>query len=89
MTAADSAAVRLAGDAFERVVGSRPLLVRSGGTLPIYAALVRRGLPTFATGFGVDSEANVHAPNENVPETALAVGVETLREVFLAFAALR
>jgi acetylornithine deacetylase/succinyl-diaminopimelate desuccinylase-like protein len=89
VTAADSAAVRLAGDAFERVVGSRPLLVRSGGTLPIYAALVRRGLPTFATGFGVDSEANVHAPNENVPETALAVGVETLREVFLAFAALR
>jgi len=76
-------AIRLAGDAFEHVVGVRPLLVRSGGTLPIYAGLVARGLPTLATGFGVESECNVHAPNENVPEDALAIGVETMREVFL------
>jgi acetylornithine deacetylase/succinyl-diaminopimelate desuccinylase-like protein len=89
VTAVDTAAVKLAADAFERVVGSRPLLVRSGGTLPIYAALVARGLPTFATGFGVEAEANVHAPNENVPGDAIGVGVETLREVFKGFAALR
>jgi acetylornithine deacetylase/succinyl-diaminopimelate desuccinylase-like protein len=89
VTATDTAAVRLAADAFEQVVGARPVLVRSGGTLPIYAALVERGLPTFATGFGVESEANVHAPNENVPEDFVEVGVETLREVFRGFAALR
>ena len=82
LTPTDSDAIRLAGDAFERVVGARPALVRSGGTLPIYASLVARGLPTIATGFGIESECNVHAPNENVPEDALDVGVATMREVF-------
>ena len=81
VTPSDSPVVQLAGDAFERTVGARPLLVRSGGTLPIYAGLVSRGLATLATGFGIESEANVHAPNENVPDDALAVGVETMREV--------
>jgi acetylornithine deacetylase/succinyl-diaminopimelate desuccinylase-like protein len=75
-------ALRLAADAFEHVVGARPSFVRSGGTLPIYASLVDRGLPTFATGFGIESECNVHAPNENVPEDALELGVATMREVF-------
>jgi succinyl-diaminopimelate desuccinylase len=83
LTAMDSDAIRLAGDAFEHVVGARPFLVRSGGTLPIYASLVARGLPTIATGFGIESECNVHAPNENVPEDAIDVGVETMREVFV------
>ena len=82
LTSTDAQAIRLAADAFEHVVGARPLYVRTGGTLPIYAGLVDRGLPTFATGFGVESEANVHAPNENIPDDALAEGVETMREVF-------
>ena len=82
VTRTDAPAIRLAASAFERVIGAAPLFVRSGGTLPIYAGLVARGYPTFATGFGVESECNVHAPNENVPEDALAIGVETMREVF-------
>ena len=57
--------------------------MRSGGTLPIYASLVARGLPTIATGFGIESECNVHAPNENVPEDAIELGVATMREVFV------
>jgi acetylornithine deacetylase/succinyl-diaminopimelate desuccinylase-like protein len=83
LTPTDSDAIRLAGDAFEQVVGARPFLVRSGGTLPIYASLVARGLPTIATGFGIESECNVHAPNENVPEDAIELGVATMREVFV------
>ena len=83
LTPTGSDAIRLAGDAFEHVVGARPFLVRSGGTLPIYASLVARGLPTIATGFGIESECNVHAPNENVPEDAIELGVETMREVFV------
>ncbi len=83
VTPTGSDAIRLAADAFEHVVGARPFLVRSGGTLPIYASLVARGLPTIATGFGIESECNVHAPNENVPEDALEVGVATMREVFV------
>lgn len=82
LTPTDSDAIRLAGDAFEHVVGARPYLVRSGGTLPIYASLVDRGLPTLATGFGIENECNVHAPNENVPEDFVEVGVATMREVF-------
>jgi acetylornithine deacetylase/succinyl-diaminopimelate desuccinylase-like protein len=83
LTPTDSQAIRLAGDAFEHAMGARPFLVRSGGTLPIYASLVARGLPTIATGFGIESECNVHAPNENVPEDAIELGVATMREVFV------
>ena len=36
----DAPAIRLALDAFERALGTRPLLIRSGGTLPIVPALV-------------------------------------------------
>ena len=82
LTPTDAPALVLAADAFEEVIGARPFFVRSGGTLPIYASLVARGLPTIATGFGVESECNVHAPNENVPEEALDVGVATMRAVF-------
>ena len=82
LTPTTSRAIALASDAFEHVVGARPYLVRSGGTLPIYASLVARGLPTIATGFGIESECNVHAPNENVPEDFVEVGVATMREVF-------
>ena len=88
VTPTDAPAIKLAGDAFEQVVGARPLLVRTGGTLPIYAGLVSRGLPTLATGFGIESECNVHAPNENVPEDAIDLGVATLREVFTRLGAL-
>jgi acetylornithine deacetylase/succinyl-diaminopimelate desuccinylase-like protein len=88
LTPTDAPAIRLAGDAFESVVGTRPLLVRTGGTLPIYAGLVARGLPTLATGFGIESECNVHAPNENVPEDAIDLGVATLRDVFTRLGAL-
>ena len=55
VTRTDAPAIQLAASAFERVVGAAPLFVRSGGTLPIYAGLVARGYPTFATGFGVES----------------------------------
>jgi acetylornithine deacetylase/succinyl-diaminopimelate desuccinylase-like protein len=82
LTPTDAPAIALAADAFEHVVGARPYLVRSGGTLPIYASLVDRGLPTLATGFGIENECNVHAPNENVPEDFVEVGVATMREVF-------
>jgi acetylornithine deacetylase/succinyl-diaminopimelate desuccinylase-like protein len=88
VTEVDSPVVRLAGEAFEHVVGSPPLLIRTGGTLPAYAALVDRGLPTIMTGFGVETDWNVHAPNENVPEDAITLGVETMAEVFRRFAAL-
>lgn len=88
LVAPDAAAVRLAQDAFERVLGTRPLLLRSGGTLPIVPALADKGIPLVLSGFDVP-EGNVHSPNERLLERYVPLGVATARELFLAFAELR
>jgi len=85
---AGAPAVRLAQDAFERVLGVRPLLVRSGGTLPIVPALADRGIPTVLSGFDLP-EGNVHSPNERLLVRYLPLGVEAARETLAGFAALR
>jgi acetylornithine deacetylase/succinyl-diaminopimelate desuccinylase-like protein len=84
----DAPALRLAADAFERVLGRRPLLVRTGGTLPIVPALARRGVPAILTGFAAPGH-NMHAPNERLLARYLDVGVAAARETLVALAALR
>jgi acetylornithine deacetylase/succinyl-diaminopimelate desuccinylase-like protein len=79
--------VQLAQDAFERTMGRRPLLVRSGGTLPIVPALVDKGIPTIVTGFGTP-ESNIHSPNERLLAEYMPLGIETARELFRSLAAL-
>jgi acetylornithine deacetylase/succinyl-diaminopimelate desuccinylase-like protein len=81
---ADAAAVRLAQDAFERALGRRPLLLRSGGTLPIVPALGDKGIPTILSGFDVP-EGNIHSPNERLLVRYLPLGVAAARETLLAF----
>jgi acetylornithine deacetylase/succinyl-diaminopimelate desuccinylase-like protein len=83
----DAPAVQLAQDAFEHTMGRRPLLVRSGGTLPIVPALVDKGIPTIVTGFAT-SESNIHSPNERLLAEYLPLGIETARELFRSLAAL-
>jgi succinyl-diaminopimelate desuccinylase len=61
----DSRVIQLGLEAFERAVGQRPILVRSGGTLPIVPALVAKGIDTVVTGFALP-ESNVHSPNERL-----------------------
>jgi acetylornithine deacetylase/succinyl-diaminopimelate desuccinylase-like protein len=80
-------AIQLGLDAFERATGTRPLLVRAGGTLPIARALADRGIPTIMTGF-LPPEANAHAPNEGIPLATLPLGVAAARELLTAWAAL-
>jgi acetylornithine deacetylase/succinyl-diaminopimelate desuccinylase-like protein len=80
-------AVNLAQDAFERVLGRRPLLLRSGGTLPIVPALADKGIPTILTGFSLPG-ANVHSPNERLLARYIPLGVAAARETLLAFKAL-
>jgi acetylornithine deacetylase/succinyl-diaminopimelate desuccinylase-like protein len=84
----DAPAIRLAQDAFERVVGARPLLVRVGGTLPIVPALSEKGIPTVITGFDLP-EGNIHSPNERLRVDHIPLAVEAGKELFRAFAALR
>ena len=83
----DAPAVQLAEAAFERALGRRPLLLRSGGTLPIVPALAEKGVPTILTGFALPG-SNIHSPNERLLERYIPLGVAAARETLLAFAQL-
>ncbi len=80
----NAAAVRLAQDSFERVLGRRPLLLRTGGTLPIVPALADKGIPTILTGFALPG-ANAHSPNERLLARYVPLGVAAARETLVAF----
>jgi acetylornithine deacetylase/succinyl-diaminopimelate desuccinylase-like protein len=84
----DAPAIRLALDAFERALGTRPLLIRSGGTLPIVPALGHKGIPVVLTGFALP-DSNIHSPNERILVEYLPLGIAAARELFLAWRELR
>jgi acetylornithine deacetylase/succinyl-diaminopimelate desuccinylase-like protein len=83
----DAPAVQRAQEAFERAMGRRPLLVRSGGTLPIVPALVDKGIPTIVTGFATP-ESNIHSPNERLLAEYLPLGIEAAKELYKSLASL-
>ena len=80
----DAPAIQLALDAFERAVGTRPALIRSGGSLPIVPALAGKGIPTVITGFGLP-DSQIHSPNERIVADYVPLGIRAARELFLAF----
>ena len=71
----------------ERAVGTRPLLVRVGGSLPVMAALAEKEIPTVLTGFSLP-DCNLHAPNERMPLENVEQGIAAAREILRAWAAL-
>jgi acetylornithine deacetylase/succinyl-diaminopimelate desuccinylase-like protein len=83
----DSKVVQLGLDAFERALGRRPALIRSGGTLPIVPALSDKGIPTVITGFGLP-DSQIHSPNERLVAEYVPAGIRAARELLLAFAQL-
>jgi acetylornithine deacetylase/succinyl-diaminopimelate desuccinylase-like protein len=83
----DAPAVQIGLDVFEQVMGARPLLVRSGGTLPIVPALADKGIPTILSGFALP-ESNIHSPNERLLAEYLPLGIEVSRELFRGLARL-
>jgi acetylornithine deacetylase/succinyl-diaminopimelate desuccinylase-like protein len=85
--APDSPAIKLGMEAFERAVGVRPILVRVGGTLPIYPALAEKGIPTIGTGFALP-ESNVHSPNEKLRVVDIDRAVAAASELYRSLAAL-
>jgi acetylornithine deacetylase/succinyl-diaminopimelate desuccinylase-like protein len=85
--APDLPAIQLGLDAFERAVGVRPILVRVGGTLPIYPALAAKGIPTIGTGFAL-RESNVHSPNERLRVQDVDRAVAAATELYTGLAAL-
>ena len=84
----DEPAIQLGLDAFERVVGRRPLLLRVGGSLPVMSALEEKGVPTILSGFDLP-EGNIHSPNERFRVEHIPLGVEAAQELYKSLAALR
>jgi len=84
---ADSPAIQLGMEAFKKATGVRPLLVRVGGTLPIYPALAAKGIPTIGTGFAL-RESNVHSPNERLRVEDIDRAVAAATELYRSLAAL-
>jgi acetylornithine deacetylase/succinyl-diaminopimelate desuccinylase-like protein len=81
-------AIQLGMDAFERVLGRRPLLLRVGGSLPVMSALEEKGIPTILTGFDLP-EGNIHSPNERFRIEHIPMGVAAAQELYKEFARLR
>jgi hypothetical protein len=69
------------------VIGTRPALIRSGGTLPIVPALGGRGIPTIISGFSLP-DANIHSPNERMLAEYIPLGITAARTMFQEFSAL-
>jgi acetylornithine deacetylase/succinyl-diaminopimelate desuccinylase-like protein len=80
----DSRVIQLGLDAFERALGKRPALIRSGGTLPIVPALGEKGVPVVITGFGLP-DSQIHSPNERLVADYVPLGIRAARELLLAF----
>jgi acetylornithine deacetylase/succinyl-diaminopimelate desuccinylase-like protein len=82
-----SRVIQLGLDAFERAVGRRPILVRSGGTLPIVPALAAQGIDTVVSGFALP-ESNVHSPNERLRVEDFDRSVAAAQGLYTAWAQL-
>jgi acetylornithine deacetylase/succinyl-diaminopimelate desuccinylase-like protein len=65
--------IRTCAAAVERATGWRAEPVRSGGTLPIMAALAARGIPTFLSGFALPDDG-IHGPDERLRVEHLELG---------------
>ena len=83
----DTRAIQLGLEAFKKALGTKPLLVRVGGTLPIYPALAEKGIPTIGTGFALP-ESNVHSPNERLRVQDIDRAVAAASELYRSLAAL-
>lgn len=80
---ADAPAVQLALGAFEQALGTRPLLTRVGGSIPLMPALTEKGIDTILSGFALP-ESNIHSPNERFLVEYFAAGIDTVSALFTA-----
>jgi acetylornithine deacetylase/succinyl-diaminopimelate desuccinylase-like protein len=78
----DAPAIGLAREAFEQVLGNGSALVRVGGSIPVAAQIVARGIPAIITGIAT-RDANAHSPNEKLPAEYLTLGVDAVRTTYL------
>jgi acetylornithine deacetylase/succinyl-diaminopimelate desuccinylase-like protein len=78
VTPLDHPAVKVAARALEDAFGKAPLFHRSGGSIPVAAALqTLLGLPSVMVGFA-SPNGNFHAPNEWMPLANYRGGMDAL-----------
>ncbi len=77
LTPTDSIPVRAALVALEKAFGTAPLLIRSGGSIPIVADFEEQlGTPVVLMGFGLPDD-NLHAPNEKMNLRNFHLGIKS------------
>ena len=81
-------AVRIAQDAFEHVLGTRPVLTRSGGSIPVVAALGARGVPDHRHGVHATERRSSTRRTSGFPAAALRDGLTTTVELLRRLATL-
>jgi acetylornithine deacetylase/succinyl-diaminopimelate desuccinylase-like protein len=74
-------ALRIARGALERACGGEPVLLRTGGTLPILSSFAERGIPTVVSGFALPQD-NFHAPDESFSLHGLELGRRSARALY-------
>ena len=80
-------ALRIARSAMARACGREPVLLRSGGSIPVLAAFDQRGIPVILSGFGLPQD-NFHAPDESYALASLDLGRRAARALYEDLAAL-
>lgn len=79
----DHPAFQAAAEAYSHAYGVKPVLTRSGGSIPIVDMLYRTfGLPVLLMGFGLPDE-NYHAPNEHFHLENYDKGLQTLSYLYM------
>jgi acetylornithine deacetylase/succinyl-diaminopimelate desuccinylase-like protein len=84
----ESAPLKIARGALARACGREPVLTRVGGTLPILAAFIERGIPAIVSGFSLPQDA-FHAPDESFALASLDLGLRSARALYEDLAGLR
>jgi acetylornithine deacetylase/succinyl-diaminopimelate desuccinylase-like protein len=83
-----SAPMRIARGALARACEREPVLIRTGGSLPVLDAFVQRGIPAIVSGFGLPQDA-FHAPDESFALTSFDLGLRSARALYEDLAGLR
>jgi acetylornithine deacetylase/succinyl-diaminopimelate desuccinylase-like protein len=81
-------ALQAAKRAIERATGTAPVVIRSGGSIPILAAFAARGIPAIVGGFALP-EDRIHAPDESYAIASLDLGLKAARALYHELATLR
>ena len=73
--------------ALQRATGVDPVVIRSGGSIPVLAAFAERGIPTIVGGFALP-EDRIHAPDESYRIASLELGLKAARALYEELASL-